>query len=53
MKSYPSKLQFTTMACALSTVQCFFLALAFEPHFSRWKLGFDVGLVAIAYTVIL
>ncbi|XP_077241370.1 WAT1-related protein At5g64700-like [Tasmannia lanceolata] len=49
LKEYPSKLLFTAMQCFLSTIQSFFVAIAFEHNFSRWKLGFDVGLLAVAY----
>ncbi|XP_010911989.1 WAT1-related protein At5g64700 isoform X2 [Elaeis guineensis] len=49
LKEYPSKLTFTTLQCLFSTFQSFFIALAFERDFSRWKLGLDVGLVSVIY----
>ncbi|XP_077241371.1 WAT1-related protein At5g64700-like [Tasmannia lanceolata] len=49
LKEYPSKLLFTAMQCFLSAIQSFFVAIAFEHDFSPWKLGFDVGLLAVAY----
>ncbi|XP_077241373.1 WAT1-related protein At5g64700-like [Tasmannia lanceolata] len=49
LKEYPSKLLFTAMQCFLSTIQSFFVAIAFEHNSARWKLGLDVGLLSIAY----
>nr|XP_010923976.1 WAT1-related protein At5g64700 [Elaeis guineensis] len=49
LKAYPSKLLFTTLQCLFSTVQSFFVALAFERDFSRWKLGLDINLISVAY----
>ncbi|KAK1275599.1 WAT1-related protein [Acorus gramineus] len=50
MQEYPAKLLFTTLQCLCSAVQSFFVAIAFERDLSRWMLGFDVGLVAVAYS---
>ncbi|KAK3161062.1 hypothetical protein QOZ80_1BG0071180 [Eleusine coracana subsp. coracana] len=33
-----------------STIQSFFIALAVERDFSRWKLRLDVGLIAVLYS---
>lgn len=52
LKEYPSKLLFTTIQCLLSTVQSFLLAIAFERDLRQWKLGLDVKLIAIAYSVL-
>ncbi|XP_006645981.1 WAT1-related protein At5g64700-like [Oryza brachyantha] len=49
LEEYPSKLLNTTLQIVFATVQSFFMALVLERDFSRWKLGFDVGLVAIIY----
>ncbi|KAK6922869.1 EamA domain [Dillenia turbinata] len=49
MKVYPSKLLFTSLQCFLSSVQSFAIALAFERDMNQWKLGWNVGLIAIAY----
>ncbi|KAL5555749.1 hypothetical protein UlMin_037985 [Ulmus minor] len=49
MKSYPSKLLFTTLQCVLSSVQTFAIAIAFERRPSEWKLGWNVTLLAVAY----
>lgn len=49
MKSYPSKLLLTTLQCFLSAVQCFVLAIALERDLDKWKLGWNVSLLAVAY----
>jgi hypothetical protein len=41
----------TTLQMTFSTIQSFFIALAVERDFSRWKLRLDVGLVAVLYSV--
>ncbi|MQL85204.1 hypothetical protein Taro_017707 [Colocasia esculenta] len=53
LKQYPSKLLFTTSTCVFSTILSFFTALIFERDFARWKLGLDVGLLAVAYSGII
>ncbi|XP_068658579.1 WAT1-related protein At5g64700 [Aristolochia californica] len=50
LKCFPSKLLFTTILCLLSTIQSFFVALAFDRDISRWKLGLDIGLLAVVYS---
>ncbi|KAL5751998.1 hypothetical protein ACOSP7_022172 [Xanthoceras sorbifolium] len=49
MKSYPSKLLFTTLQCLLSSIQSFVIAIALvrDPH--EWMLGWNVRLIAVAY----
>lgn len=49
LKEYSSKLLLTTFQCLFSSVQSFFVALAFEREISRWYLSLDLGLLAIAY----
>ncbi|PRQ49198.1 putative EamA domain-containing protein [Rosa chinensis] len=49
MKSYPSKLLFTTLQCFLSSIQTFVIAIAVERNPYEWKLGWNLKLVAIAY----
>ncbi|XP_062201373.1 WAT1-related protein At5g64700-like [Phragmites australis] len=46
---YPSKLFNITLQIVFATAQSFFMALVIERDFSRWKLGLDIGLVAIVY----
>ncbi|RVW85715.1 WAT1-related protein [Vitis vinifera] len=50
MKSYPAKLLLTTLQCLLSSIQSFFIAIALERDPDQWKLGWNVKLVAVAYT---
>ncbi|TXG60514.1 hypothetical protein EZV62_015087 [Acer yangbiense] len=49
MKSYPSKLLFTTLQCFLSSIQSFVIAIALvrDPH--EWMLCWNVRLIAVAY----
>uniref|UniRef100_A0A8R7PL70 WAT1-related protein n=1 Tax=Triticum urartu TaxID=4572 RepID=A0A8R7PL70_TRIUA len=49
LEEYPSMLLNTSLQIVFATVQSFFMALVMERDFSRWKLGLDVGLVAIIY----
>lgn len=51
LEVYPSKLLNTTIQMVFATIQCFFIALAVERDFSRWKLGLDAGLIAVIYSV--
>ncbi|KAL6993048.1 hypothetical protein U1Q18_011168, partial [Sarracenia purpurea var. burkii] len=49
MKTYPSKLMFTTLQCLLSAIQSFFVAIAFERRLQQWKLEWNVALLAVVY----
>ncbi|PSS21340.1 WAT1-related protein [Actinidia chinensis var. chinensis] len=49
MKNYSSKLLFTTLQCLLSTIQCFFIAIALERDPHQWKLEWNVRLLAVVY----
>ncbi|KAM0947411.1 putative EamA domain-containing protein [Dioscorea sansibarensis] len=49
LNEYPHQLIFQTLCAIFSTVQSFLVAITFERHLSKWKLHFDVGLLAIAY----
>ncbi|KAH9669291.1 WAT1-related protein [Citrus sinensis] len=49
MKSYPSKLLFTTLQCFLSSIQSFAIAIALERDPHEWVLGWNVRLLAVAY----
>ncbi|CAA2968795.1 WAT1-related protein At5g64700-like isoform X1 [Olea europaea var. sylvestris] len=49
LKSYPSKFLLTTLQCFSSTIQSFFVAVAFVRDPNEWKLGWDVKLISIAY----
>lgn len=51
LKECPSKLLLTTLQCVFSTVQTFIAAIAFERDFTKWKMGFDVRLLAVVYCV--
>ncbi|KAF0905290.1 hypothetical protein E2562_003888, partial [Oryza meyeriana var. granulata] len=45
-----SKLMNTTIQISCATVQAFGVAIAAERDFSKWKLGWNVGLAAIIYS---
>ncbi|KAK3024931.1 hypothetical protein RJ639_042935 [Escallonia herrerae] len=49
MKSYPTKLLFTTLQCFLSSIQSLIIAIAMERNSFQWKLGWNVRLLAVAY----
>ncbi|RCV43210.1 hypothetical protein SETIT_9G276900v2 [Setaria italica] len=50
LKEYPNKMLITTVQCVFSTVQSFVVAAVAERDFTKWKLQFDVSLLAVAYT---
>ncbi|KAJ1275953.1 hypothetical protein BS78_05G176100 [Paspalum vaginatum] len=50
LKEYPDKLIVTVAQCLFSTVQSFVVAVVAERDFSKWKLRFDIGLLAILYS---
>ncbi|KAJ9535828.1 hypothetical protein OSB04_un001019 [Centaurea solstitialis] len=49
LKSYPSKLNFTALQCLLSCMQSFVVAISFEREAYRWKLGWNIRILAVAY----
>ncbi|CAL9185641.1 unnamed protein product, partial [Musa hybrid cultivar] len=49
LEQYPSELMFTTLQSLFSAIQTFFITLAIERDFSRWKLSLDMGLISVAY----
>ncbi|CAD6213716.1 unnamed protein product [Miscanthus lutarioriparius] len=50
LKDYPDKLVVTVTECLFSTVQTFVVAVVAERDFSKWKLGFNISLLAILYS---
>ncbi|XP_066325107.1 WAT1-related protein At5g64700-like [Miscanthus floridulus] len=50
LKDYPDKLFVTVTECLFSTVQTFVVAVVAERDFSKWKLGFNISLLAILYS---
>lgn len=51
LAAYPSKLLNTTLQMIFAIIQCFFIALAAERDFSKWKLALDIRLLAVMYSV--
>ncbi|CAN6349450.1 unnamed protein product [Urochloa humidicola] len=49
LKECPDKILVTAVQCVFSMAQSFVVAMVAERDFSRWKLSFDVGLLAIFY----
>ncbi|KAG2637420.1 WAT1-related protein At5g64700-like [Panicum virgatum] len=45
-----SKLMNTTLQISCASVQAFLVAVAAERDFTKWKLGWNVGLAAIVYS---
>lgn len=52
LKEYPNKMLVTVAQCMFSVVQCFVVAVVAERDFSKWRLRFDVSLLAVLYCVI-
>ncbi|KAG0516476.1 hypothetical protein BDA96_09G006400 [Sorghum bicolor] len=50
LKEYPNKLLATLIQCLFGTVQSCVVAVAIERDPSRWKLGLDLSLLAVAYS---
>ena len=51
LEAYPSKLLNTTLQMIFATIQSFFIALAAERDFAKWRLGLDARLIAVVYSV--
>uniref|UniRef100_A0ACD5TYW0 Uncharacterized protein n=1 Tax=Avena sativa TaxID=4498 RepID=A0ACD5TYW0_AVESA len=51
LKEYPNKLVATTMQCFFGAIQSFVVAVVVERDFSKWRLGLDIGLLAVLYSV--
>ncbi|KAJ4801456.1 WAT1-related protein [Rhynchospora pubera] len=52
LEEYPSKILTATLQCIFTMIQSFFIALALERDYSKWKLKFDIGLLAVLYCAI-
>ncbi|CAN6336041.1 unnamed protein product [Urochloa humidicola] len=51
LKEYPNKLLATLIQCLFGTIQSCLVAVVVErDHPSRWKLGLDISLLAVAYS---
>ncbi|KAK1610196.1 hypothetical protein QYE76_033869 [Lolium multiflorum] len=50
LKEYPNKLMATAMQCLFGALQSFFVAMMAERDFTKWKLGLDIGLLAVLYS---
>jgi hypothetical protein len=51
LKEYPNKLMATAMQCLFGALQSFVVAVVVERDFAKWKIGLDIGLLAILYSV--
>ena len=51
LKDCPDKMVVTVTQCLFCTVQSFVVAVVAERDFSKWKLRFDISLLAILYSV--
>ncbi|KAL9313821.1 hypothetical protein ACSQ67_019273 [Phaseolus vulgaris] len=49
LKIYPAKLKFTSLQCLSSSIQSFVIAITFERDIEKWKLGWDMKLLAVVY----
>lgn len=53
LKEFPNKILVTVTQSVFSVLQSFVVAVIAERDFSKWKLRADIGLLAIAYSVII
>jgi hypothetical protein len=52
LEEYPNKLLATLIQCLFGTIQsCLVAAVVERDHSSRWKIGLDLSLLAVAYSV--
>ncbi|CAI9109091.1 OLC1v1008833C3 [Oldenlandia corymbosa var. corymbosa] len=51
LEAFPSRLLLTTFQSFLSAIQCFLIAIALERNPNEWKLGWNVKLLSVAYSV--
>ncbi|XP_049414713.1 WAT1-related protein At1g68170-like [Solanum stenotomum] len=49
-KRYPCPYSFTALLNVMAAVQCFVVAVVVERDWNQWKLGWNIRLVAAAYT---
>ncbi|KAJ8529850.1 hypothetical protein K7X08_036685 [Anisodus acutangulus] len=49
-KRYPCPYSFTALLNVMAAVQCFVVAMVVERDFTQWKLGWNIRLLASAYT---
>ena len=50
---YPCHYSSTALMCMMGSVQAVGFALCVETQWSRWKLGWNIRLLSVAYTVYL
>ncbi|KAF6981784.1 hypothetical protein CFC21_000239 [Triticum aestivum] len=53
LKEYPNKLMATALQCLFGALQSFLVAMVVERDFTKWKLGLDIGLLAVFYSAFL
>ncbi|XP_047311967.1 WAT1-related protein At5g64700 [Impatiens glandulifera] len=49
VKCYPSKLLLTTLQCFFSSIVSFVIAISMERDLQKWKLGWNIELISVAY----
>lgn len=52
LKEYPNKLMATALQCLFGALQSV-VAVVVERDFTKWKLGLDIGLLAVLYSAFL
>lgn len=51
-ESYPCHYSSTALMCLMASIQAVVFALCLERRWSEWKLGWNVRLLGVSYTVI-
>ncbi|KAI4296297.1 hypothetical protein L6164_036265 [Bauhinia variegata] len=49
-KEYPSQISSTALMSLMGAIQCTIFALSTEKDWSQWKLGWNIRLLAVAYS---
>lgn len=50
-EKYPCQYSSTAMTCVFASIQATIFAMCMERDWSLWKLGWDIRLATVAYTV--
>ncbi|CAI0396456.1 unnamed protein product [Linum tenue] len=50
LKEYPAELSLTALMCLMGSVEGAIATLVMENNMSVWKIGFDSGLLSVAYS---
>lgn len=50
-EEYPCQFSSTALMCVMGAIQAVVFALCMEKDWSQWKLGWNIRLLTVAYSV--